>query len=138
MIVARDMMTDTIQCIGEAETLTAAAQKMADCKIGALPICGSDGNLMGMITDRDIVVKCLATGADPATVCARELAQGKCVTIGADSPMDEIIRMMSDHPYRRMPVMDGTRLVGMISRADIARHMPPPAMETMAATMTMQ
>jgi CBS domain-containing protein len=77
-----------------------------------------------MLTDRDIVVRCIADGGDPATVTAGELAQGKPVTIGADDTVEEAIRTMQDHKVRRLPVIDGHDLVGVISQADIARNYP--------------
>jgi CBS domain-containing protein len=110
--------------VGESETLLDAARKMRDLDVGALPICGGDDRLKGMLTDRDIVVKCLAEGGDPATTEAGSLAQGKPVTIGADDPADEILRTMKQYKVRRLPVIDGQRLVGMVSLADVARGLP--------------
>ncbi len=121
---ARDIMTGSVECIGENETLQQAAAKMRDLDVGSLPICGEDNRLKGMLTDRDIVVRCLADGGDPATVTAGELAQGKPVTIGADDTVEEAIRAMQDNKVRRLPVIDGHDLVGVISQADIARNYP--------------
>jgi CBS domain-containing protein len=98
---------------------------MADETYGALPICDGEGTLQGVVTDRDIVVKVIAAGRDPETTTVGELAdQPEVVTIGADDPIDEAIRTMKDHAVRRLPVIDGTKLVGMVSQADIARAMP--------------
>ncbi len=121
---ARDIMTGSVECIGEKDTLQQAAVKMRDLDVGSLPICGEDGRLKGMLTDRDIVVRCLADGGDPTTVTAGDLAQGKPVTIGADDTVEEAIRTMQDHQVRRLPVIDGHDLVGVISQADIARNYP--------------
>jgi CBS domain-containing protein len=121
---ARDIMTGSVECIGENETLEQAARKMKDLDVGSLPICGEDNRLKGMITDRDIVVKCLADGGDPRTATAGQYAQGKPVTIGADDTIEEAIRTMQDHQVRRLPVIDGHDLVGVISQADIARNYP--------------
>src|SRR5919202_6201309 len=93
--------------------------------VGALPICGNDDRLKGMITDRDIVVKCIADGGDPSSVTAGSLAEGKPVTIGADDDLDELVRTMSQHKVRRLPVIDGHRLIGVISQADVAKALPP-------------
>jgi CBS domain-containing protein len=92
--------------------------------VGALPICGDDDRLKGMITDRDIVVKCVADGADPSTVQADSFAEGKPVTIGADDSVEEALRTMTEHGVRRLPVIDGHELVGMLSQADIAKNLP--------------
>jgi CBS domain-containing protein len=121
---ARDIMTGGAECVKENETLEQAAQKMRDLDVGSLPICGEDNRLKGMVTDRDIVVKCLAVGGDPRTVRSGELAEGKPVTIGADDSIEEAIRTMTQHQVRRLPVIDGHDLVGMLSQADIARNYP--------------
>ncbi|MBJ2122273.1 CBS domain-containing protein [Arthrobacter sp. MSA 4-2] len=121
---ARDIMTGSVECIGEKDTLQQAAVKMRDLDVGSLPICGEDGRLKGMLTDRDIVVRCLADGGDPTTVTAGDLTQGKPVTIGADDTVEAAIRTMQDHQVRRLPVIDGHDLVGVISQADIARNYP--------------
>lgn len=124
MAVARDIMTGGAECIGENETLEEAARKMLDLDVGSLPICGEDNRLKGVISDRDIVVKCLAKGGDPKTAKAGELGQGKPVTIGADDSVEEAIDTMQQHKIRRLPVIDGHDLVGMLSQADIARNFP--------------
>lgn len=124
MTKARDIMTPGAECVGENETLVDAARKMADLDVGSLPICGEDNRLKGMLTDRDIVVKCVAAGKDPGSVRAGELAQGKPVTIGADDSVDLALKTMIDHKVRRLPVIDGHDLVGMVSQADIATSLP--------------
>jgi CBS domain-containing protein len=124
MTTAREIMTPGTECVGENQTLEEAARRMKDLDVGALPICGEDNRLKGMVTDRDIVIKCLAIGTDPRQVKAGQLAQGKPVTIGADDSVEEAIQTMTDHQVRRLPVIDGHDLVGMISQADIARSMP--------------
>jgi CBS domain-containing protein len=117
-------MTGSPECVGENDTLTTAARKMRDLNVGALPICGEDNRLKGVLTDRDIVVKCIADGGDPSTVRAGELAQGKPVTIGADDDIEEAFRTMVEHQLRRLPVIDGHDLVGMVSQADLAKSLP--------------
>jgi CBS domain-containing protein len=122
MATIREIMTPDAVCIGENETLADAARKMRELDVGALPVCGEDTRLKGMVTDRDIVVRCIADNGDPQTVRAGELARGKPVTIGADDPVDEALAMMKEHQIRRLPVVDGHDLVGIISQADVARH----------------
>jgi CBS-domain-containing membrane protein len=121
---ARDVMSDDCTCVGENETVLDAARKLKELDVGALPICGEDDRLKGMLTDRDIVVKVLAEGKDPSSTKAGELGpgDGKTVTIGADDPIDEALRTMIDHKVRRLPVIDGRRLVGIVSQADIATN----------------
>jgi len=121
---AREIMTGGVECVGENETLADAARKMRDLNVGALPICGEDNRLKGMLTDRDIVVRCIADGGDPTQVRAGELGEGKPVTIGADDSVEEALRTMSQYQVRRLPVIDGHDLVGIVSQADIARNLP--------------
>jgi len=124
MLTAREIMTGGAECIGENETLEQAAKKMLDLDVGSLPICGEDNRLKGVVTDRDIVVKCLAKGGDPRSVKAGELGEGKPVTIGADDSIEEAIMTMQEHQVRRLPVIDGHDLVGILSQADVARNYP--------------
>ena len=123
MTVARELMTPDPTCVKEDETLVDAARKMRDLDVGALPICGSDDRLKGMLTDRDIVVKCLAQGGDPNTATAGDLAEGKPVTVGADDDVRIALEMMQKHQVRRLPVIDDHKLVGIISQADVAREL---------------
>jgi CBS domain-containing protein len=119
---AREIMTHGAECVGENDTLLDAAKRLSELDVGAMPICGEDNRLKGMLTDRDIVVKALARGKDPGSTRAGELAEGKPVTIGADDSVDEALRTMKDHQVRRLPVIDGHDLVGIVSQADVARH----------------
>jgi CBS domain-containing protein len=121
---ARDVMSPDCTCIGEHDSVLDAAKRLAELDVGSLPICGEDDRLKGMLTDRDIVVRVLAEGKDPASVKAGELGvgDGKTVTIGADDPIDEALRTMIDHKVRRLPVIDDHRLVGIISQADVATN----------------
>jgi len=121
---ARDIMSSDCSCIGENDSVLDAAKRLAELDVGAMPICGEDDRLKGMITDRDIVVKVLAQGKDPASVRAGELGagDGETVTIGADDPVSEAVRTMIDKKVRRLPVIDEHRLVGIVSQADIARN----------------
>ena len=124
MTTAREIMTTGADCASENDTIVDAAKKMRDLDVGALPICGQDNRLKGMITDRDIVVRVLADGRDPASCKVSELAEGKPVTIGADDSVEEALATMSQHGVRRIPVIDGHDLVGIVSQADVARNLP--------------
>jgi CBS domain-containing protein len=117
---ARDVMTGGAECIGENETVVDAAKKMAQLDAGALPICGEDDRLKGMLTDRDIAVKVLAQDKDPNSTRAGELGEGKPVTIGADDTIEEALRTMKEHKVRRLPVIDGHDLIGIVSQGDLA------------------
>ncbi len=122
-MTARDIMSGGCECAGESETVEEAARKMADLNVGALPICGEDDRLKGMITDRDIVVKVVAQGKGLSETQVGSLGDGKPVTIGADDSVEEAIRTMSEHKVRRLPVIDGHELIGVVSQADVATNL---------------
>ena len=119
MTKARDIMTKGAEHVSGDTTVLEVAKKLAAEDYGSLPICDGD-KLQGMITDRDIVVKVLAEGKDPATTKVIDLIQGEVVTIGADDSVEEAARTMAEHQVRRLPVIDGNKLVGMLAQADLA------------------
>ena len=120
MTTARDVMTADPTTIGETDSLIDAARIMRDLNVGALPICGEDGRLKGLLTDRDIVVRCLANDGDPARTIAGSLAEGKPVTIDVDADIRDALTLMEAHQVRRLPVIEDLQLVGIIAQADIA------------------
>ncbi|MGA8117801.1 MAG: CBS domain-containing protein [Actinocatenispora sp.] len=128
MTTAREIMTPGTECANFDDSVADAARKMARLSVGALPICGPDNRLKGMLTDRDIVIKVLAEGKDPSGTRVGEVAQGdrSVVTIGADDDVSELLATMTEHQVRRLPVIDGHDLVGMVAQADIARALPDP------------
>ena len=119
MTTARDIMTKGAEYVDGSTTVLDVAKKLASEDYGSLPICDGE-KLQGMITDRDIVVKVLAEGKDPATTKVIDLIQGEVVTIGADDSIEEAMATMKKHQVRRLPVIDGNKLVGMVAQADIA------------------
>jgi CBS domain-containing protein len=118
----RDVMTSDVECIKEDDTVQQAAQRLKELKVGSAPICGNDDRLQGMITDRDIAIKVVAAGKDPASVKVSELAEGKPITIAADASVDDAIASMAENQIRRLPVIEDQRLVGIVSQADLARQ----------------
>lgn len=120
---AREIMTGPAECIGENDSIAQAARRLAQLDVGSMPICGEDDRIKGMLTDRDIVIKVLAEGKDPEATKAGELGEGKPVTIGADDSVHEALQTMAQHKVRRLPVIDGHRLVGIVSQADIATNL---------------
>ncbi|MFD4633420.1 CBS domain-containing protein [Streptomyces sp. NPDC058284] len=123
MTTAGDIMHRGAQWIPEHETLDRAAQLMRELDVGALPISDENERLCGILTDRDIVVGCVAMGHDPAHITAGDLAKGTPRWIEADADVGEVLREMQDHQIRRLPVIENKRLVGMISEADLATHL---------------
>ncbi|WP_199430132.1 CBS domain-containing protein [Qaidamihabitans albus] len=124
MTAVREVMTSNPRHIDTSETVAHAARLMASEGVGALPIQGEDKQLKGMITDRDIVVKVLAEGKDPVAVHVGELAQGDPVTVTPDDDVEQALSAMARHQVRRVPVVQGSELVGIIAQADAARAVP--------------
>lgn len=124
MTTAAEIMHPGAECIEENATLHTAAQKMRDLGVGALPICGEDDRLHGIITDRDIVLKCIAEGIDPRECSAGQLASGKPFYANAEDDVERVLEMMISHQIKRVPVIENKRLVGMISEADLAQKLP--------------
>jgi CBS domain-containing protein len=124
MTTAEQIMHPDARWIPATETLDRAAQMMREMDIGALPVSDANERMCGIVTDRDIVVKCIALGHDPAKVTAGQLAEGTPLWIEADADVTDVMHEMESHQVRRLPVIKNKKLVGMISEADIARHLP--------------
>ncbi|MEV6023239.1 CBS domain-containing protein [Streptomyces sp. NPDC052036] len=123
MTTAGDIMHRGAQWIPAHETLDRAAQLMRELNVGALPISDENERLCGILTDRDIVVGCVAAGHDPARVTAGEMARGTPRWVDAQADISEVLQEMEGHQIRRLPVIDNKRLVGMISEVDLAEHL---------------
>lgn len=125
MTTAREIMSERPRWLTGDATVAEASRLMAEEGIGALPVCNGDHHLTGMVTDRDIVVRVVAAGMDPADCRLDDVVEKtEVVTIGADDPLEEAARTMKAHGVLRLPVIDGDDLVGMVSQADIARGLP--------------
>ncbi|MEY9213164.1 CBS domain-containing protein [Thermobifida halotolerans] len=124
MTTAKDIMHRGAKCVDANTNLTDASRMMRDLGVGALPICGDDGKLKGIITDRDIVIKCLAEGKDPNTCNAIELAQGRPFYVDASDDVETVLQQMIQHKIKRLPVIENRELVGIVSEADLAQHLP--------------
>ncbi|MEV0914657.1 CBS domain-containing protein [Streptomyces sp. NPDC049967] len=125
MTTAKEIMHTGVTWIPAHETLDRAAQLMREHKVGALPISaeGDKDRMIGILTDRDIVVDCVAMGKDPSKVTAGDLAQGTPRWIDAGAEVEDVLHEMQDHRIRRLPVVENKRLIGMISEADLAQHL---------------
>jgi CBS domain-containing protein len=114
-----EVMTPGVETTSSAEALRDAARTMREGDFGSMPVV-DDGRLVGILTDRDIVVRAVAEGLDPAVVRVGEVASRDPVTVGSDEALDEAMELMAHHRVRRLPVVDDGRLVGVVSQADIA------------------
>lgn len=115
----RDIMVSDIETAEPDDTLDELAVIMREQDVGAIPVL-EDGELIGIVTDRDIVVRCIAEGRDPAEVAADEVISGDLQTIEPDADLEEARRIMAEHQIRRLPVVDNGTLVGMVSLGDLA------------------
>lgn len=125
MTTAKDIMHTGAQWIPAHETLDRAAQMMRDHEVGALPVSaeGEQDRMVGIITDRDIVIECVASGHDPSKVTAGELCDGTPRWIESTAGVDAVLEEMQSHRIRRLPVIEDKKLIGMISEADLAMHL---------------
>ncbi|MEV5974820.1 CBS domain-containing protein [Streptomyces sp. NPDC051921] len=124
MKTAKDIMHPGAQWIPAHETLDRAAQMMRNLNVGALPIADENERLCGILTDRDIVVGCVAMGRDPAKITCGEMAKGTPRWIESGADVGAVLEEMQSHQIRRLPVIDADKkLVGMISEADLARNL---------------
>ncbi|MGW1739960.1 CBS domain-containing protein [Nocardia sp. NPDC001965] len=125
MTTVRQIMNPGAVSISVRDTMQTAAQQMRQRDVGALPICDGEGHPVGIVTDRDIVVNCVALGHHPATATAGEFAQGdELRTAAADDDVADALSVMERYQLRRLLVTDQGRLVGMVTEADIARNLP--------------
>jgi CBS domain-containing protein len=116
-------MTRNVEVIRSDETVDVAAKRLAEHDIGAMPICDGE-RLTGMLTDRDIVVKVIAKGKDPAKVRAGDLEAGKPIYVKADDSLENAMRAMAEHKIRRLPVIEDGKLVGILAQADVVKALP--------------
>jgi len=125
MTTAKDIMHTGATWIPAHETLDRAAQLMRDHHVGALPISasGEKDRMIGILTDRDIVIDCVAMGHDPSRMTAGDLAHGTPRWIDANAGVESVLEEMQTHRIRRLPVVENKKLIGMISEADLAQHL---------------
>lgn len=116
----RDVMTNPVIRIHPDESVAVAARTLARYNIGILPVCGSDGRVCGLVTDRDIVTRCLASGRSPASTTVRDVMTTQVVSARPDMDTGDAAHLMGREQIRRLPVMENGRLCGMVSLGDLA------------------
>jgi CBS domain-containing protein len=117
----RDLMSQDVATVSPDANVVDAAKLIKQEDVGPLPVVEND-RLVGIVTDRDLVVRVLADGRDPAATPVRDTASSELVTISADQDLDEALRLLAEHQVRRLPVVEGDRLVGIVAQADVARE----------------
>lgn len=116
-----DIMSGKVVTIGMDEPVSAAARLLKSNNIGAVPVTGEDGRLRGMLTDRDIVLRCVAADVDPKTTPVREIMSRGIITAQPFDDVEKAVELMSQDQVRRLPVLDGGRVVGIVALSDMAR-----------------
>ena len=117
----REVMTSEPETVQASTTVSEAAKLMKKAEAGMIPVVEGD-ELRGTVTDRDIVLRVVAEGKDPESTSAGEIASGELVTVQPDQNLDEALKLMAQHQVRRLPVVEGGRLVGILAQADVARE----------------
>ena len=118
----KDCMTKQVISVGAGEPVSVAARLMARYNLGALPVRGTDGQLEGMLTDRDIVLRCIAAERSPKAVRVREVMTRSVAAAAPDTDATAAAGIMAARQVRRLPVTEDGRLVGMVSLADLSRR----------------
>ena len=118
----RDIMTSPAISIHENESVSVAARTLTHYNIGALPVRGGNEQVCGVITDRDIVTRCLAANRSPENTTVREVMTGQVLSVGPDMDAGAAAHMMGKQQVRRLPVVENGRLCGMVSLGDLANR----------------
>ena len=116
----KDIMSQNVIKIHPQESVAVAARLLANHNIGVLPVCNSDGKICGMVTDRDLVTRCMASGRCAETVKVRDVMTGRIISASPDMDAGVAAHLMGRQQVRRLPVMENGKLCGMVSLGDLA------------------
>ena len=114
-------MSENVVTITPEESAALAARLLSRHELGALPVCAADGTLAGIVTDRDIVTRCVAAGEEPGRVPVRDIMSPAPSVITPETPISDAARLMAQRQVRRLPVVEQGHVVGMLSLGDLAR-----------------
>ena len=117
----RDLMNPRVVSITPGESAALAARLLSRHNLGSLPVCGEDGGLRGIVTDRDIVLRCVAAEEDPGKTQVKDIMTRNCAVVSPEDDAREAARLMAEKQVRRLPVLEGNSVVGMVSLGDLAR-----------------
>lgn len=117
-----EIMTDTVVRIRPEESVAVAARMLVRYNVGMLPVCGGDGRLYGVVTDRDMVTRCIAAGKEPTRTTVREVMTSNVVSVGRNMDTLDAAQLMGRQQIRRLPVLENGRLCGMVSLSDLANR----------------
>lgn len=118
----QDVMSKRIISVSPDENAAVAARLLSHYNVGALPVCTKEGKLRGMVTDRDIVLRCVAAEEDPLSVKVSDIMTRRIFSIGSQQSVDEASALMAKEKIRRLPVQENNRIVGMLSLSDLAKQ----------------
>ena len=118
----REIMTNPAIRINQEEPVSVAARLLARYKVGSLPVCTGEGKLCGVVTDRDLVTRCMASGILPEKTTVGEIMTRGVVTVRPDADTVTAARLMAERQIRRLPVVENGRLCGMVSLGDLAEQ----------------
>jgi CBS domain-containing protein len=118
----REVMTPSPETVEAGKTATEAAKLMKKADAGMIPVVRNGGELLGTVTDRDIVLRVVAEGRNPESTTVGEIASQDIVTVGPEQDLDEALKLMAQHQVRRLPVVESGRLIGVLAQADVARE----------------
>ena len=118
----RDIMSKPVIRIEPKESVSVASRTLAHYNIGMLPVCGSDGRICGVLTDRDIVTRCLAANRSPENTSVEEIMTGQVLSVQPDMDAGAAAHMMGKQQVRRLPVLENGKLCGMVSLGDLANQ----------------
>lgn len=116
-----ELMSGRVVSIGQDAPVSAAARLLRQANVGALPVCDARRRLRGIVTDRDIVTRCVALGSDPEETPVREIMSRGVVTCAPEESMDAAVKRMRDDRVRRLPVLEEGKLIGIVSLCDVSR-----------------
>lgn len=119
----KDIMTRNVACLNPAATVVEAAQLMQKHNVGSIPVCDESG-VVGIVTDRDIVVRNIAHGKDPGQTPVRDVMTSQVIAVGPETDIRDVFGIMSQKKVRRLPVVENNQLVGIIALGDIATNAP--------------
>ena len=117
-----EVMTDGVIRIHPEETVAVAARMLTHYNIGSLPVCSADGKLWGMVTDRELVTRCLSAGRSPEQTKVREVMTQRVITASPEMDTGAAAHLMGAQQVRRLPVVRSGQLCGMVSLGDLAKH----------------
>lgn len=118
----REIMTNQVVRINPEESVAVAARTLAHYNIGVLPVCGGDGRICGLVTDRDLVTRCVASGRNPTVTPVREVMTRNVVSARPDMDVGDAARLMGREQIRRLPIVENGKLCGMVSLGDMANQ----------------